>query len=283
MKIKLFGIFAALTLALIFASQPAAANVLNRDRAGDDPNSVSMWLLTYNVCGLHDIITAERGLASAEKRMPYIGWKIREKYDIVGLQEMFIPERSGLEDKMKAFFVVHGTDSQDPRAPGSGIYDFSRWPIKKALFEKWNMLDSYDELSHKGFVGMTTYVRDDLVVDIYNLHAQAGNQENRKDNYRQLYDAMKTMSIGSGRPIIVMGDFNCSVGEEECDWIFETAGLTHAQNPIDKDRIDHILFNSNGSDWKMEALESGDVFTEKVKGERVSDHYGFEAHIRFYK
>lgn len=279
------NVFLSIFVAVVFisASSSANANIINRDRAGDDPNSVEIWALTYNVCGLPDLITAERGLAPAEKRLPYIGWKIHEKYDIVGLQEMFIPERAGLEARMKAFFVVHGTDSQDPRVPGSGIYNFSRWPIKKALYEKWEKLISYDELSHKGFVGMKTYIREDLIVDVYNLHAQAGDAEMRKDNYRQLLEGMKSMSIGTGRPIIVMGDFNCSVGEEECDWIIKNGGFTHTQNPIDKDRIDHIFYIRNGSEWNIESLETADVFTEKVQDQRVSDHFGFESHIRFFK
>lgn len=242
-------------------------------------NSVTLNFVTYNVCALPDMITAERNLAPVRERMPKIGVRL-QGYDIVALQEVFVTERSYLERKMRAYYVARGTDGGGMRAPGSGIYTFAHAPIPRVHFERWDGLVIADAYSHKGFVAATVNIGDGLDIDVYNLHAQAGGfPELRKKNYEQMAEYMKRNSFGSGRPIVALGDFNCEIGEPECKRLLEITGLKHV-NPQPYG-IDHIFYNENGSNWKISVVSFGTVFADKVDGRTLSDHDGFEAKLKF--
>jgi len=248
--------------------------------AGDTgENTYRIKFLTYNICGLPDMLTGPRDVIPAEKRLPFLGKKFGQ-YDIIGLQEMFIPERFILEKKLSSFFLARGTDTQDMKTPGSGIYIFSRWNFSKFFFEKWVDSREYDSISQKGFVGATVLVDDILSFDIYNLHAQAqDNADVRRSQFEQLLEGISGFSGGSGRPVVVMGDFNCEPGEEECDWFLSESGL--ATTAVDDSRVDMVLFKENSSGWNVGADGYRVILEEKINGKRLSDHEGVEVVLTF--
>jgi len=243
------------------------------------PDSMEIKVITYNVCGLPDVITKDRGLDPAAKRFPVIGKKLSD-YDIIGLQEVFVPERYLLEKRLRRHFLARGSDSGILSSPGSGIYIFSRWELPKSIYEKWQDMKSYDALSLKGFVAATVRTETGPEIDVYNFHAQAGGYpELRRKNYEQMLNVMKQFSFETGRPVIVMGDFNCEIMDKECEWIIRNAALTHV-NPT-PEGIDHIFFNENGSAWKISVLSFGVAFDKPFKGKMLSDHNAFEAVLKF--
>jgi endonuclease/exonuclease/phosphatase family metal-dependent hydrolase len=271
------------TLAVLIIAVSAGSFILHAEGESEKkPKEIDVRVITYNICGLPDAIITERGLARARDRFPEIGMRLRP-YDIIGLQEVFVPERTLIEKKLFMRFIARGTDSGIAGAPGSGIYIYSRWKIPKFLFERWKEAIDYDSLSHKGFVAATTEIEDGPAIDVYSLHAQAGHKAYRQKDYEQLFAAMKQYSFGSGRPILVLGDFNCDVTEKECQWIIANAKLTSVNAKPDNRQIDHIFYNLNGSDWKITVLSSGFTFDQPVNGRMLSDHNAFEAVLRFEK
>lgn len=273
------GLKAIVAVALVLIPAALLVSRAPAEKLNDD-GSVEMRLITYNVCGLPDAITRERNLPAAKKRLPWIGKKLRE-YDVIGLQEMFIPDRGLIEAKLIKHYVAHGTDSPFLSKPGSGIYVFSKWGIRKSFFEAWEESVGYDSWSHKGFVGATIDYHGKFLMDVYSLHAQAGDDEYRMRQFGQLARALKRYSFGTGRPVVLLGDFNCEMGEKECDWLVENAGLTVVNRS--PGAIDHIFYNENGSAWKITVLSSGWAFNKPVQGQMPSDHEAYEAVLEFRK
>lgn len=274
---KLVGI-----VALLFCSTILFSPVTPAEDGGENlPSTYDLKVITYNVAGLPDLFTYDRNLAPMDKRFDYIGKQLR-KYDIVGLQEVFISKRSIIEAHLSDYFLAHGTDTGMSNRFGSGVYTFVRWTIRKLYYERWRKSEGPDSLSHKGFVMVTTKVSDELLVDVYNLHGQAGGENNfGVDNMHQLVDAMKLMSLGQGRPILLIGDFNCRFGDEQCTVFVETSGVTTVF-PEQKG-VDHAFYHENDSGWKISVVEYRKVFDELMGGRLVSDHEGFETIFRLEK
>jgi len=269
------GIIIAVMFCVVTACV-ARGNVIRQGKA------VEIKAITYNICGLPDLVTKDRNLAAAKKRFPIIG-RMLKSYDIIALQEVFVPERTALEKKLNTYYIARGTDTGLLRYPGSGIYIYSRWGIPRFMFERWVEARDYDSLSHKGFVAATVRIAGGPEIDVYSLHAQAGWTDFRHKDFIQLVDAMKRFSFGTGRPILALGDFNCSMGEWECKWLIDNSGLKHVSPNPDPDAIDHIFYLQNGSDWKITPVSWGPAFTEPYDGRKLSDHDAFEAVIRFEK
>lgn len=253
-----------------------------RGGAAPESKSIIIKFITYNVCGLPDVITKDRNLDPVAMRFPRIGERLRD-YDVIGLQETFVPDRISIERKLRSFFVARGTDSWNKGTPGSGIYIFSRGRIPRSMFEMWEGLVGVDAWSHKGFVGATTTLRNGFAIDVYSLHAQAGGySELRRHNYEQLLNGMTRFSGGSGRPVIALGDFNCELKEPECKWLIANSHLKHVDPAYDG--IDHIFFDENGSDWTISVLSAGETFiTPDERGRLLSDHPAFQAVLKFDK
>jgi endonuclease/exonuclease/phosphatase family metal-dependent hydrolase len=252
-------------------------------RAADEPQRFDIRFITYNICGLPDLVTEERDLAAAENRMPVIGEKLKA-YDIIGVQEAFIQERFLVERRLRLFYAAYGGLTGRYRWPGSGVAVFSKWRMTKSIYEKWEQSKGYDSLSGKGFVMATIPIYNGPVLDVYDFHAQAGNPEIRITNYQQLDRALEQYSRGTGHAIIVMGDFNCEVDEPECDWFIAKQKLAHAAgDAVDTSAIDHIFYNENESGWNISVLSAGFEFTQPFNGQKLSDHDAFAAVLRFEK
>ncbi len=281
-NLKRHGI--ALIVSAVFAAMavlvPLAASA--SEAAEQSPKkSHTLKFLTYNVCMLPDFITFDRNLlVPTEKRAALIA-KLIKDYDVIGLQEAFIPEREVFPRRLKNHFVAMGTGS--PTSPtGSGLYIFSKGEIQRSVFERWKEQFGVDAFSHKGFMGATTVLPGGLEIDVYTLHAQAGfGPKPRIENYKQMMAAVERFSGGTRRPVIIHGDFNCNPGEEDCDWLLQNSKLKMASAHLD--HVDHLFYDENGSDWKITIESARWVFDELVSGRLISDHNGMETIIRFDK
>jgi len=244
--------------------------------------SITLKFLTYNVCMLPDFITFDRNLlVPTEKRAALIA-KLIKDYDVIGLQEAFIPQREVFPRRLKNHFMVMGTGSPKANPTGSGLYIFSKGDIQRSVFERWREQYGVDAFSHKGFMGATTVLPGGLEIDVYTLHAQAGfGPKPRIENYKQMMAAVQRFSGGTRRPIIIHGDFNCNPGEEDCEWILQNSSLKMASSHLD--HVDHLFYDENGSDWTITIESARWVFDELVSGRLISDHNGMETIIRFDK
>jgi hypothetical protein len=113
-----------------------------------------------------------------------------------------------------------GTDPTRPTAlVADGLNRLSRFPFGPVTRVRWtNCFGGADQsdggaadcLSQKGFSVSRTTLAPDVVVDVYNLHGEAGSApldiQYSAADYVQLAAFMADYS--AGRPIIVGGDFN---------------------------------------------------------------------------
>ena len=263
-------------LCLLTTPRTAAA----QDQAG--PGEYDLKVITFNVAGLPDMITFKREFAKTKKRFAYIGEHLKG-YDIIAIQEAFIPEREIIEKSLKDYYVVHGVDVGTVKILGSGVYTFSRWGVTASHFEKWPHLAGADAMSHKGFVAATVKVSPELTIDVYNLHGQTRYDDLKIENYTHLAEFMKYFSGGSGRPILLIGDFNCRYGDEPCAHVVSSMNMTHAAPDLEGLKVDHIFYNENGSGWSISVQNAALVMTEELDGKRISDHKGLAATLRFTK
>ncbi|MGX5181553.1 jacalin-like lectin [Streptomyces avermitilis] len=203
---------------LTVSASPAAA-------AGSGTFSV----LTYNVAGLPESLSSAstpRDTSTTE-----IGRRIAP-YDIVNVQEDF-----------NYHAYLYSTDTHPYRTAtsggagiGSGLNTVSTYAWDGDDFERagWNscQIDSGDCLTPKGFTFMRERLAEGVYVDFYNLHTNAGTNDDdeasRADNLDQLTSFIGTHS--NGNAVVVMGDTNTRY-TRSADTIAEFAaanGLTDA-------------------------------------------------------
>ncbi|KAF4445648.1 hypothetical protein F53441_10648 [Fusarium austroafricanum] len=164
--------------------------------------------LTYNVAGLPAIINNNEVPGDKGTNANLIGTHLAtQAYDIVHLQEDF-----------NYHAYIYATDNHPHRTPTSGGVPFGDGLNTVANYDwtgftrkKWNKcnLNSGDCLTPKGFSFMRMKI-DNVEVDLYNLHADAGSNQGdinaRSAGIDQILDYVKANS--KDRAVIVAGDTN---------------------------------------------------------------------------
>lgn len=160
-------------------------------------------LLTYNVAGLPEGISS--ALTKRYDSMLIIGEKIND-YDIVNVQEDFNYNIQLYTKNLHPYKTAH----RGKAIWGDGLNTFSKYPIKEFRRVSWKKCNSSDCLTPKGFSLARIRLAKDIIVDVYNIHATAGNSVSaakaRQRNLLQL--ATYICDHSSDNPLIVMGDFN---------------------------------------------------------------------------
>ena len=192
--------FAVLSALVVLAGGAVAGPV---SAAGDA--SGSFTALTYNIAGLPD------GLSSAPTpRAPAttaIGGRLGP-YDIVNVQEDF-----------NYHSYLYGADAHPYRTPTSGIAGFgsglntlSAMPydgLRRVTWDRCWIVEA-DCLTPKGFTYARVRLAEGAELDLYNLHADAGDTDGDRDarnaGYAQLTAFIRAHS--AGRAVLVMGDTN---------------------------------------------------------------------------
>jgi endonuclease/exonuclease/phosphatase family metal-dependent hydrolase len=184
-------LLAALVLLVgLFSAAPAAAAPAGTFSA-----------LTYNVAGLPEGISSSHPAANT----PQIGARLGA-YDVVNVQEDF-----------NYHAALYASDHHPYRTPtsggalfGSGLNTLSNTPISDLTRVKWSACWGTDCLTPKGFTLLKLQVAPGVVVDLYNVHANAGtgtfNEAARRANITQLSRYIAAHSAGNA--VIVMGDTN---------------------------------------------------------------------------
>ncbi|KAA0236466.1 MAG: Sphingomyelinase [Acidimicrobiales bacterium] len=268
-----------------------------------EQRSGGLVALTYNVAGLPEGISGSNPSENTELISPLLN-----DYDLVLVQEDWLepdpnPTPFDLYHEQLASQAQHphqsepvpvplGSDPDRPEALVSdGLNYFSEFPFEEPVRERWDGcfggLDTSDGgaadcLSQKGFSVARTTFGDGVVIDVYNLHVEAGDTQSDEDlrveDMEQLAAFMSDFS--AGRPVIVGGDFNLH-GDDEGDAavleaFYGSTGLSDVCRTLDcpePERIDRFLFRSSDDveitplSWAVEVAE----FT-RADGEPLSDH-----------
>ncbi|RAR08354.1 mannose-binding lectin [Stemphylium lycopersici] len=166
--------------------------------------------LTFNVAGLPGFLNGNDVPGDKETNTARIG-ELFTKYDIslIHVQEDF-----------NYHATLYANDKHPYRTPtsggvpfGSGLNSLSNFPYTGFQRVKWNTcstFDSADCLTPKGFTFMRVKFAEGVVIDAYNLHADAGTTDAdntaRASNLRQVSDYIKANSVGNA--VVVFGDSN---------------------------------------------------------------------------
>ncbi|KAK1913404.1 hypothetical protein P3342_005340 [Pyrenophora teres f. teres] len=166
--------------------------------------------LTFNVAGLPPVLNGNDVPGDKTTNTARIG-QLFTKYNIslIHVQEDF-----------NFHATLYANDKHPVRTPTSGGVPFGSGLNSLSNFEytgfqriKWNTcstFDSADCLTPKGFTFMRVKIAEGVVIDAYNLHADAGttdaDNKARASNLRQVSDYIKANSIGNA--VLVFGDSN---------------------------------------------------------------------------
>ncbi|GMF44047.1 unnamed protein product [Phytophthora fragariaefolia] len=163
-------------------------------------------VLCYNVAGLPQLLSSGNPQANTLE----MGKRISD-WDIVNVQEDF---------NYHAYLYKQSTQKYRTATSGgvpigSGLNTLSHLPFSTLGIErtKWAECsndESADCMTPKGFTLQGVQLAEGVVIDVYNLHADAGGSKNdlktRAANLQQLSDYITENS--GGNAVIVMGDTN---------------------------------------------------------------------------
>ncbi|KAL4929168.1 endonuclease/exonuclease/phosphatase family protein [Aspergillus undulatus] len=167
-------------------------------------------ILSFNVAGLPEIINGNDVPGDKTENTEIIGERFSEyDYDIIHVQEDF-----------NYHAALYSTDTHPYRTATSGgvpfgsglntLANFDWIDFERVKWETCSNASGADCLTPKGFTVMRVKVDEGVYVDCYNLHADAGSEDEdvtaRSANLQQVADYIATNSIGNA--VLVFGDTN---------------------------------------------------------------------------
>ncbi|CBF89576.1 hypothetical protein AN0392.2 [Aspergillus nidulans FGSC A4] len=170
----------------------------------------SFNILSFNVAGLPEIFNSNDVPGDKTENTELIGERFAEySYDIIHVQEDF-----------NYHAALYSTDTHPYRTStsggvpfGSGLNTLSNYDWIDFERVKWDTCSDasgFDCWTPKGFTVMRVKLEDGVYVDCYNLHADAGSEEEdvsiRSANLQQVSDYISANSIGNA--VLVYGDTN---------------------------------------------------------------------------
>jgi endonuclease/exonuclease/phosphatase family metal-dependent hydrolase len=244
---------------------------------GSAPRHGRLRLATYNVAGLPEGISQVHPLVN----LPLVG-KHLNAYDLALVQEDFAyPEllRKNLALPYRSTAFVRG----DALHFGDGLSQFARQPFGETLRVPWSachgIVDSYfDCLTPKGLAMIRVEVTPRSVVDVYNVHLDAGVSKEdaaaRAKQLTQLFEAVRTLSVDHA--VVVGGDFNLTLTERPLLYeLAQAVGLVDVCARLscaEPWRLDRVLTRSSPAlgleprSWRL------DHSFRDAQGRPLSDH-----------
>ena len=291
---------------LYVAASIFALSSCDKDKEGETSATITypivdtISVMAYNVAGLPALISSGKPETSTSE----IGRRI-SAYDIVQVQEDFNYTHflNGTSQHR------YKTKSSGPVPLGDGLNTLSYYKVSDLKRFKWKDCTAADCLTPKGFTFSTIEIAPGETVDFYNIHANAGSGESetaaRRKNLAQVFEYIKANS--EGRPMVIMGDFNCRYTREADDirlmfdlglkdtWIELTRGgdvpvkgaealtnctMENSTNP-NCETVDKIFYRSGGR-VQIQALSFEKPRAQFSRdGEDLSDHIPVSAVLRF--
>ncbi len=241
-----------------------------------EPQSGVLKVLAYNVAGLPQGISG----SNPEVNMPLIS-PLLNGYDLVLVQEDFYYHEELIAEALHPYQSERSGDGVNDL--GDGLNRFSQSPFGPYKRITWEACfgqfgNGSDCLAKKGFAVAEHELAPGIVVDVYNLHMDAGRDPEdiaaRAEQAEQLAATIADRSVG--KAVIIAGDTNMKAEDEVyLQGLMDAAGLTdscRALNCGDELRIDRVLYRSSatvGIDAESWALDP--VFVD-AEGVDLSDH-----------
>jgi len=215
-------------------------------------------ILNYNVAGLPKLFGNEAEDVEANQKK--IGQILADRgYDIIAVQEDF-----GYHKALAAGLTGYPyTTIHSGGVPGGdGMNVWSEYPLYNENRTPWDAAygvieDGADEMTPKGILYTAVDLGGGMVLDLYDIHADAygdeGSAAAREVQYRQL--AAMIAEHSEDRPVIVTGDFNISLRHEnDCGlWenFMEPLGLRDAWIELYNggDYTDFSAWTDSGEKW----------------------------------
>ncbi|HEY8494578.1 MAG TPA: endonuclease/exonuclease/phosphatase family protein [Myxococcota bacterium] len=282
---------------------------------GHEAAAGTFSVLTYNVAGLPEGISGSHPATNHPQISPRLN-----AYDLVLVQEDFAYHELLVADLEHPYQSIKDTNpgpwgEQIGYAFGDGLNTFSRLPFTDFTRITWNdcfglITNASDCLTPKGFSFQRHEIAPGVFLDVYNWHADAGNDPEdlatRRANTRQLYQYIAEHSQGNA--VLVMGDTNSRYTRDGdvLPEMLEAVGLTDVWLELvrggvlpdvgpaltagcatdragpDCETIDKIFYRSSDK-LLLEALAydvPADLFRDAA-GEPLSDHHPTYALFRY--
>lgn len=288
---------AAVAIAAIFAFAPSmsgepvvrptvrrhsAASLPAADRAGRERNSLKV--MTLNVAhgrgdGPNQVL--QKGKSIRENLDEIAAVLRRERPDIAAIQEADGPsvwsgkvdEVSYLADKAGFAYSVHGEHVKGMKISyGTGLLSMPalRGPLAITF-------EASPPTFSKGFVVATIDWPDDpnIKVDVVSVHLDFLRKSVREWQVEDMIDRLSS----HGRPLIVMGDFNCEWKSKESAVRAVAEGLNLKAYQPGSPEMDTFPLLRMRMDWIL--ISPGLEFvTYKVLPDVISDHYGVVCEVK---
>lgn len=208
------------------------------DSAPQDVVSGTLTLLTYNVAGLPEGISASHPEVNTAQISPLLN-----NYDIVLVQEDFAYHRELVSAAEQPY---QSTPERSQNSLGDGLNILSTYPFEDLVRTGWTdcsgtSSNGSDCLTPKGLFRTRVALADDAFVDVYNLHTDAGlappDVAARTANLAQLEQAITANSAGNA--VIVAGDFNerYSYADETVSDLLAALGLSDVWVELERNSV----------------------------------------------
>ena len=234
-----------------------------------------------------------------------------ERYDLVGLQEVF---KKRAKKRLTRFFTKerpYHTTRGDLLHTGSGLFNYSKYQLKNQKFFPFQKCGGVQCLSKKGVLYSLVDLGS-IKVNFLNTHLQAfaSSADIRKEQFLTIKKALT--HTDPKYPTIFLGDFNINAESKEYPsllnvltgfedvwkvahgdsnpgytWDVENNTWISRLMTSTSERIDYIFIKGT-SDISIEVSEAKIVFDEKLPytvrrgGEMLaSDHFGVMATLEF--
>lgn len=285
---------AAMAVGMLATVQPEKAQAETEDQ--------TFKVLSLNVAGLPAILSSSDPSVNTKKMSPLLN-----NYDIVNVQEDFA-YHSDLLSEVTA--LPYQTEHSGNVPIGDGMNTFSCFPLYQETRYTWEerygfISNGADQMTPKGILYTTVEIEPGVMIDVYNIHTDAGSDEGsyaaRRSNMIQLADLIQERS--TGKAVLVIGDTNSRFTRAEDNFetaVLETCGLTDAwvelicggvapedgealfdydnPNSANHEVVDKIWYRS-GRNVTLEAIHYALLATEFTdeNGKQLSDHYPITA------
>lgn len=267
---------------------PTQTETSTWERARMDMTSGLVRVLTYNVAGLPGFLSASRPATNHPLVSPLLN-----HYHLVFAQEDFAYHEELVASARHLYRML-------PLPPvdtlfGDGLCGLSVFPLERAQRIRWSGCHGYlgyssDCFGEKGFSVARARLSHHVTVDIYNVHAEAGDSEDdvqtRRRGFQQLAAYIERHSESG--PIIVAGDTNLETRVEYDRATFhrfmDATNLSDACDTLGCARpsVDRVMFR--GSDrlaLEARTYRADPRFVDQ-DGRDLSDHQAIAVELAWH-
>jgi endonuclease/exonuclease/phosphatase family metal-dependent hydrolase len=230
----------------------ASASAVGLARAEPDVTARTgrLKLVTYNVAGLPEGLSA----VHPERNLPLIGSGLA-RFDLALVQEDYAYPQL-LRQNLLLPYATAPFERGNVLHFGDGLSYFAKLPLTRVTRKAWvdchGVIDSYfDCLTPKGMAYLSVEVTPGVLVDVYNVHLDAGRGAlDKAAREKQLLQLAKQIESQSAeRAVIVAGDFNLTRSEKaKLEGFMSATRLRDACSTLrcpDPWRLDRVLLRSS--------------------------------------